>query len=204
MLKTFIVLYFFFIYIIILFLNIPESSIFDHFQVYMKPGQILSVVSFFWTLLHATWNIFLLNLSHVDHGCFLPLNIDTFVGSQKEEAVKDSVAGNLDITHWGKRDKICRQTDIIVQMKREVFTYKWGLLQTCSVRCVQTVRRGRGAGRRWCSWWSESLLVVGPCCEWTGRASGSPESSPDPSLRCRSMTVKLPSLTPGPSSSLSW
>lgn len=87
---------------------------------------------------------------------------------------------------------------------RNLSTHIWGLLQTCSVRCARTERRGQAAGRRWCSWWSEWPLSVALCCGWTGRASGSPGSSPDPPLRCRSMTVGTPSLTPDQSSSLSW
>lgn len=35
----------------------------------------------------------------------VPLYIDAFVGSQKVEAVEDSVAGNLDIIHWKTRGK---------------------------------------------------------------------------------------------------
>lgn len=34
----------------------------------------------------------------------VPFYIDAFVGSQKVEAVQDSVAGDLDIIHWSKTD----------------------------------------------------------------------------------------------------
>lgn len=86
----------------------------------------------------------------------------------------------------------------------EVSTYKWGLPQTYSVQCAQTARRGQEAEQRWCSWWSEWHLLAAPCCEWTGQASGFPESSPDLLLHCWSRTAVLPSLTPDQSSSLSW
>lgn len=35
----------------------------------------------------------------------VPLYIDALVGSQKVEAVEDSVAENLDIIHWKRRGK---------------------------------------------------------------------------------------------------
>lgn len=40
-------------------------------------------------------------------GHIVPLYIDAFVGSQEVQAVQNSVAGHLDVIHWGKRERQC-------------------------------------------------------------------------------------------------